>query len=361
MSSKKYIKNTIEDLNKLLLAVLTGQKDFDRVDNSYQKMRRRLTALAPLIGHLPDFLSSSDNLWALWNTHIKDTLPNYESRRKFIREKYENYYNNSLQQFGRNSFEQELILRDLAIEEQIGEGGFSVVYKAEHIVLEEPRAIKKLDPLFADEEGEIKALRRFSREVKILSNLNHPNIVKVYDAGLANENPYLIMEFLDGSDLETCIKRDGHIEEKCAVEIMLQILSAISSAHDMEIVHRDIKPKNVMWDEEKAVVLDYGAGQWLEHSLSTRMTTSPVGTVGYIANELFENPKLIEKNLDCYSVGVLYHYILTGHIPNVGSPTYYLEQMSIDSNVTNFILKAISPADERFKDGKEMLDALRIT
>jgi serine/threonine-protein kinase len=358
MSSKIYIKRNIEELYSLLTEVLTGRRNFDNENERYQKLRRRISALSSILGPLPQFLDTSDNLWTLWNTYIKSTLQSYESRRRFLKEKYKDYYDQLLNKIGTSSFEEEMIFRDIAIEEIIGEGGFGVVYKAEHIVLDELRAVKKLEPIFTDEEGEIKALRRFAREAKILSKLNHPNIVKVYDCGIAGENPYIVMEFIEGRNLEKCVNEDGFFEEQTALEIMKQVLAAISSAHSLGVVHRDIKPKNVMWDCKQAIVLDFGSGQWLEHTISTRMTTASVGTYGYIANELFENPTLLDKNLDCYSAGILFHYILTGHIPSTGKPQFYLEEEKIHKDVIDFILRSISPPNNRFKDGQEMLVVL---
>ena len=314
--------------------------------------------MSPFIGPLPNFLETSETLWELWNTHIKGKINDYESRRRFLAKEYKEYYDKRLASIAATSFEIQMILRDLAIEDVIGGGGFGVVYIAEHIVIDEFRAVKKLASLFADEEGEIKALRRFAKEVRMLSDLNHPNIVKVYDAGMAGEHPYIVMAYVEGMNLNKYLSENGVCNWKIAIQVMKQVLSAISCAHDIGIIHRDIKPSNVMWDGKRATVLDFGAGQWLEHTISTRMTTAPVGTYGYIASELFENPRLLHANLDCYSAGVLFHFLLTGRIPSTGDPKYYLAENSIQPDIVDFILKSISPSNTRFKDGGEMLVAL---
>lgn len=357
MSSKKYLEKNIDELYTLLEDSLTGGANFNNVNNKYEKLRYRLSTFASILGPLPDFVNNSNTLWDLWNIYIKGELTGYESRRKFLKVQYRDYYDNLLKRIGTKTFEQELMFRDIAIESKIGEGGFAVVYKAEHIVLEEPRAVKKLEPIFANEENEIKALKRFVRETRILSKLNHLNIIKIYDAGIAGENPYIIMEYAEGKDLEKWIAENGKFEEEIALEIMEQMLSAMAAAHNSEVIHRDIKPKNIMWNGQTAIVLDFGAGQWLEHTLSTRMTTAPIGTYGYIANELFHNPRLLNKNLDCFSAGVLFHYILTSRLPNSGDPTYYLT--GIRPEIINFIKQSISPPEIRFNDGQEMLLALR--
>lgn len=359
MSSKKYLEKNIEDMKTLLIEAATGRGgSFDSVNQVYARLRRRLTSLTVILGPIPQFLVDSATIWDFWNGYIKNKIPDYETRREFIRTEFTEYYANLLNNIGSRSFEEVLLLRDIAIGDSIGDGGFGVVYKGEHIVLEESRAIKKLEPLFATEDDEITALRRFARETRMLSKLNHPNIVKVYDAGIAGDHPYIIMEFVAGSNLSKHIDDFGVFEENSSLDVMKDVLSAVASAHQGGVVHRDIKPKNIMWTGNQAVVLDFGAGQWLEFSLSTRMTTAPIGTIGYIAPELYDDPSLLNKNIDCYSLGVLLHYLLTGRIPNTGNPSYYLEEKGISQQMINFIIKSISPPSIRFQDGVEMLNAL---
>lgn len=343
---------------ELLMAALTGT-NFDRLQTKYERLRRRLYSFKTLLGPPPEFLNNCDTLYDIWRSQVtRNNLNSYESRREFLRKNFKSHYENILSQNVDKSFEEELIYRDIALDNQIDEGGFGVIYKAEHIIFSEPRIVKKLEPIFATEEGEIVALRRFAREIKILSTLNHNNIVKIYDAGLASQYPYFIMEYIHGKNLEKLVRDSGVTSIEESIEIVSQILNAVSEAHKIEIIHRDIKPKNIMWNGNKAVLLDYGAGQWLEHRISTRMTTSVVGTVGYIADELFDDPTLLHKSLDCYSIGVLFHYLLTGHLPHSGDPTYYLKQSDINTEIQNFILKAISPITVRYQDGSEMLASL---
>jgi serine/threonine-protein kinase len=250
------------------------------------------------------------------------------------------------------------MFRDLVVVGQIGEGGFGVVYEAEHVVLDEKRAIKKLEPVFAERQYEEEALRRFSREVKILNRLSHPGIVKLYDAGIAGTYPFIVMEYVEGRNINEIISGDGLFEIEKAQKVMLLVLDAVASAHKAGVVHRDIKPTNIMWDGNRAVLLDYGASQWLEQQLSTRMTKTAIGTTGYIADELKENPTLLDPCLDCFSLGVVFHYLLTGRIPSTGDPTHYLEQNLVPKEIIELILRALSPMGKRFADGSDMLLAL---
>ena len=273
---------------------------------------------------------------------------------------YRNHYKPLLEHLESHSFEEDLMFRDLAVVKQIGEGGFGVVYEAEHVVLQEKRVVKKLEPLFANENDTVKALKRFSREAQILSSLTHPNIVRFFDAGMAGDYPFIVMEYIDGCNLDKMISNEGMFAPSKAHQIMIQVLEAVAAAHNAGVVHRDIKPTNIMWNGQRAVVLDYGAGQWVERRLSTRMTTTAIGTPGYIASELFENPQLLDPRLDCYSLGVVYHFILTGRIPATGDATYYMKSQGLGQDIQNFILKAIAPSQSRYSNGDEMHKALKL-
>jgi serine/threonine protein kinase len=317
-----------------------------------------LYALEPLIGPPPEFLQSSENLWALWHAHVKSKLPTYDSRREFLDEHYGKYYDARIAKLGGTSFEQELMLRDLAVLDEIGGGGFGVVYEAEHVVLKDSRAVKKLDPIFADAGEEEKALRRFSREAQVLDGLSHPNIVRFFDAGMAGEYPFIVMEYVEGENLKKVVDAEGPLQADDVIEVMHQVAHALAVAHDSGVVHRDLKPTNLMWDGKRAVVLDFGAGQWLERQLSTRMTTTVIGTSGYIADELMENPKLISPAIDCFSLGVVFHYLLTGRIPNTGNPAYFLEQGGVEKDIQNIILSAMAPSTKRYQRGAELFEAI---
>jgi tRNA A-37 threonylcarbamoyl transferase component Bud32 len=353
MSSIAYIRQLIEDTNTLLNSALTGTSFID-LNDEYIRFRKKILNLEPFLGQPPDFLSNADSLWDLWHKYIKNNYPNYQTRRDFVRMNFYDYYINIIDKFKYYPFEQELTFRDIYIEEEIDRGGSGIIYKANHLILDRPLVIKKLNPLFANESEEIIALRRFIREINILSSLHHPNIISVFDAGIAEGYPYIIMNYVDGKNLDKEIQLNGVMNIKVANCIIIQILDAICTAHQVGIIHRDIKPRNIIWNGEKITILDFGSGQWLEHILTTRFTSIPQGTIGYIAPELYDDPKLLNPNLDCYSVGILYHFILTGRTINTGDPKYFLKEKNIDENVIEFIIKTIAPPEIRFKDGMEM-------
>jgi len=358
MSSIRYIEQIVEQLGSLIRATWTGTRKFENVDDEYKSLRRRLYALEPIIGPPPAFLESAESLWDLWNSQVKNKIKTYDSRREFLDKYYTKHYEAVIKNLNTGTFEQEMIRRDLAIIKQIGEGGFSVVFEAEHIVLKDSRVIKKLEPIFAEDKDEEKALRRFAREAQILDKLHHSSIVRFFDAGMAGKHPFIVMEFIDGNNLNEFISDKGSQNSHIVLKIMKQIVEAVAGAHEFNIVHRDIKPTNIMWDGKRAVVLDFGAGQWLERQLSTRMTTTAIGTPGYIADELFQDPTLLTPTLDCFSLGVVFHYLLTGRVPSTGEPTHYLAEHKIEDEIQQIVIKALAPAEKRFANGAKFLSAL---
>jgi hypothetical protein len=361
MTSRLYIRRIVADLGDLVLNSITGGKKFEEVDTTYKSLRKKVIALKPILGDPPKFIARSESLWDLWNSYVKGTLKTYESRREFMRTEYFAHYDEKIAESPEDTFEDALVKRDLLLDQPLGSGGFGVVHGATHLVLGQRRAIKRLQPIFADQTDEEKALRRFSREAELLDNLHHKNIVRFFDAGIAAGSPFIVMEFVEGRNLQQIVNDDGPLETEGATEIVRQVAKGLSKAHTADVVHRDLKPTNVMWDETRAVILDFGAGQWLEQILSTRLTSSVVGTMGYIPEELLADPKALHPSIDCFSLGVIFHYLLTGRTPNIGDPTHYLSERSIPLKTRQVILKALAPLKMRYRDGAEMLAAVADT
>jgi len=127
--------------------------------------------------------------------------------------------------------------------EQLGGGGMAIVYKGRDTILNRMVTIKLLRPEYTSDEDFV---RRFRREAQSVASLSHPNIVSIYDVGRENHSHYLVMEYVDGEDLRSIIKRDGFLEPSRAVRIARQICDALDHAHENNIVHRDVKPHNIL-------------------------------------------------------------------------------------------------------------------
>ena len=141
------------------------------------------------------------------------------------------------------------------IEERIGRGGMGVVYRAQHMNLQRRAAIKIIAPEFADTKG---FRTRFIREARIAAALQHPNIVTVYDAGQSGETLYIAMQFIRGSDLGAILREEGRLRPYRAIDVCRQIASALDAAHGMALIHRDVKPGNVLIEGRRAYLTDFG-------------------------------------------------------------------------------------------------------
>ena len=198
-----------------------------------------------------------------------------------------------------------------ALLEKISEGGMSTIYRAYCNVLNRVVAVKILKQEFSNDE---EFLKKFNNEAKSAAALNHPNIVGVYDIGSDDDVSYIVMEFVDGKNIKQIINERGSFAEKGALEILRQICVALKAAHDQGIVHRDIKPHNIIIDENLNVkVTDFGIARIATSSTIT-YTSSVLGTVHYISPEQAKG-KFIDEKSDIYSLGVVMYEMVTGRVP----------------------------------------------
>ncbi len=197
------------------------------------------------------------------------------------------------------------------IEEIIGVGGMAVVYKAYDMVEDRVVAIKILKDEFASNE-EFK--RRFKNESKAIAVLSHPNIVKVYDVSFGDLIQYIVMEYIEGINLKEYIEKNSGLSWSEAVNFTIQILRGLQHAHDKGIVHRDVKPQNIMVLEDNTIkVTDFGIARFARNEAKT-ITDKAIGSVHYISPEQAKGDVTDEK-ADIYSVGVMLYEMLTGVLP----------------------------------------------
>ncbi len=197
------------------------------------------------------------------------------------------------------------------IQEIIGVGGMAVVYKAYDNVESRTVAVKILKEEFVSNE---EFIRRFKNESKAIAVLSHPNIVKVYDVSFGDLIQYIVMEYIDGITLKEFIERQGSLRWKDAVYFTIQILKGLQHAHDKGIVHRDVKPQNIMVLSDGTIkVADFGIARFARNEQRT-ITDKAIGSVHYISPEQARGEKTDEK-ADIYSVGVMLYEMLTGQLP----------------------------------------------
>ncbi|WP_195939823.1 Stk1 family PASTA domain-containing Ser/Thr kinase [Romboutsia sp. 1001713B170131_170501_G6] len=213
---------------------------------------------------------------------------------------------------------------------KIGDGGMAFVYEAKDRLLNRTVAVKVLRPEFVDDE---EFLGKFKREAEAVASLSHPNIVNVYDVGEDGKVHYIVMEFIDGQNLKEIIKNEGVLDEYTALDITKQIAMALSAAHRKGIIHRDIKPHNILISNEGRIVkvADFGIAKAVSNSTMTNIG-SIIGSVHYFSPEQAKG-KFVTSNADLYSLGIVLYEMLIGKVPFRGDSPISIALQHINDNL----------------------------
>ena len=262
---------------------------------------------------------------------------------------------------------------------QIARGGMSTVYAAVDTRLDREVAVKVMDPALAREP----AFRtRFEREARAVAKLNHPTLVNVFDQGVDEDYVFLVMELVEGGSLRELLKERGPMPPHAAIAVMQPMLNALAIAHAKGMIHRDIKPDNVLISDQHQVKLaDFGLVRAIDNAMgdATNATTSVngqvIGTVGYLSPEQVRGENLTQAS-DVYSAGILLFELLTGRTPFKGAspletamarisrpvPAPSTLMPDIPPEIDELVLRAChrDPA-QRFQDGSEFLQAVEDT
>jgi len=255
--------------------------------------------------------------------------------------------------------------------EKIGEGGMAVVYKAKDRLLNRYVAIKILRPEFTQDE---QFLDSFKRESQAAAGLQHPNIVSIYDVGRTGNINFIVMELVDGRPLSDFIKEKGHLDYKTTIDIAKQMASALSIAHKHQIIHRDVKPHNIMITSDGVAKLtDFGIARAVSNATMVADTSKIIGSVHYFSPEQARGAYVDERS-DIYSLGIVMFEMLTGRVPFDGETPVEVALKHINEDVPSpaKLVPGIPPAldkvvlkatdkyqTERYKSADEMLEALK--
>ena len=247
--------------------------------------------------------------------------------------------------------------------ERLGRGGFGMVHKYHHELLDIDFAVKLFEPLFVSNEENLEGEKRFFREAKILFSLNHENIVRVYDIGRYNGQPFIRMEYVDGQTMSDFVDKNGTVSFKRSLKPIIALLRGLKYAHELGVVHRDLKPSNFMVTNSGAFkIIDFGISAFLETEGYTKLTKTGEAVAGgaYTDPQLMENPKLRDVRSDIYSVGSIWYYLLVGHAPMGGDlKKNLLESGNATELEANIILKCISSKlDDRYRTCDDLLKIL---
>jgi serine/threonine-protein kinase len=264
------------------------------------------------------------------------------------------------------------------LESQLGEGGMGAIWRAEHLALGVPVAVKLIDPEISRDES---MLARFLREAKAAASLRSPHVVTVLDYGVDQALPFIVMELLEGENLRHRLKRVGRLGPSDTARILSHVARAVGRAHEAGIIHRDLKPENVFLvrndDDELAKVLDFGVakldqGEALPSATRTR-TGTLLGTPHYMSPEQVQGNKVVDHRSDLWSLGVIAFECMTGQRP-FDSPglgdlvlricTYPIPVPSslaaVPPGFDRWLLRALArDPNERFQSARELAESLR--
>jgi len=263
------------------------------------------------------------------------------------------------------------VLDNYRILERLGIGGMGVVFKAIHIKLDKIFAIKVISPGLAMNEHFIK---RFQTEAKALAKFEDPNIVRIYDLRSADDQWFIVMEYVQGSTLTDKILKDGAFHWLEALPIIKQVLSAIGHAHEASIIHRDIKPNNIMLNDKGTVkITDFGLAKDQSKTTHT-LSVASGGTLYYMSPEHVKGFSFIDARSDLYSIGMTFYEMLTGIVPfqNIKSDFDIRESIvrkefekprsinpTIPAELEMIVMRSISKnPDDRYQTADDMMQAI---
>ena len=254
--------------------------------------------------------------------------------------------------------------------ERIGEGGMSVVYKAKDKLLNRFVAIKILKPQFINDH---KFIDSFRRESQAAASMSHPNIVNIYDVGREGNIHYIVMELIEGKALSDCIKSQGPMPYPKVIVLSKQIAAALAFAHKNHIIHRDVKPHNVMITPNgTAKITDFGIAKAVNAATIVDNTDGIIGSVHYFSPEQARGGYVDEKS-DIYSLGIVMYEMLTGRVPFDGDNPVNIALMHINGEMVppSKLVEGVPPALEhiimkctdkypvnRFASAEELIEAL---
>lgn len=253
--------------------------------------------------------------------------------------------------------------------EKIGVGGMAIVYKAKDILLNRIVTIKVLREQFASDDDFV---RRFRREAQSAASLSHPNIVSIYDVGKDGDTEYIVMEYVEGQNLKELIREYAPLSSEQSINLALQIARAIRHAHEHNIIHRDIKPHNILVTADgRAKVTDFGIARAVSAATVTH-TGDIIGSVHYLSPEQAKGVQTNEQS-DLYSLGIILYELLTGKVPYDGETPIAIALKHLQENpvppsslnprisqeLENVILKAIAKSPERrYQTASELIQDL---
>ena len=357
MATKTELIDMLDEYKMGLLSKATsGTID----DKYYVQTRNTLLENASIKDQIPKFIKSCRSADE-FRRYMQSESSDYAGRRRLITESI-----NALIEYIEKHFEEEadpfLQIKQYKRIEEIGSGGFGSVFKYYNDCLDMDFAVKVYSPIFVSSDEQKDGERRFFREAKMLFQLNHTNIVKIYDAGRISEGPFIRMEYIEGYDLNGLQKKYGMLSFENSVKVIRPILNGLEYAHGKGIIHRDLKPSNVVFSTRERLfkIIDFGVSAFLDTENNTKLTKTGEAVAGgaFIDPLLQENPKLRDCRSDIYSIGAIWYWLLCGRAPHGSDMKAYLENAAphLVENQIEIVMKCLAGnLEDRFRDCRELM------
>lgn len=203
------------------------------------------------------------------------------------------------------------------LDELLGRGGMAEIYRATQLNIGKSVVIKVMHRSLSTQST---SLKRFQQECRVTAQIDHPNIVSVYDTGISeDQRPYLVMEFIDGESLRDRLSRDGVMDFALSAQILMAVCAGLDAAHQQGVIHRDLKPENIMLRNTQSrpdwvKIVDFGIARLKEGSDKLTKTGMTIGTMDYLAPEYLRD-QIIDQRCDIYALGIILYELITGHCP----------------------------------------------
>lgn len=349
------IVEVLEDYKRILIASATGGSV---TDNEFSEARQRLLSNPQIKDKLPTFTKVYRTPREFF-TYMQSMYSNYAGRRQFIAQEI----NPIIAHFEEGKGDIFNTLDSFSKNDIIDSGGYGVVYSYHHSVLDMDFAVKLFDPVFADTQAQSEGEKRFFREAKLLFSLHHDNIVQIYNAGYVEGQAFILMELVRGYNLIK-LREKYPLVFRQTLKPMIQILSGLGYAHSKGILHRDLKPTNVMFSESDKLfkIIDFGVSAYIEHENHTKLTKTGEQVTGglYIDPQLQSNPKLRDVRSDIYSIGAIWYFLLTGFAPSgYDMKDKLLKTSGITEDEVEIVMKCLAAdLDDRYSSCEELIEII---
>lgn len=350
--------NLIDVASNFKSGLLAKATDGEYSNNEFKSDMDKLLSDKRIEKMIPSFIRTCRNSDD-FRRGMQAKFQRYAERRSFIDAELEPIFQYLFSvQEGTDAFSSNVVSYELG--ERLGNGGFGAVHKYHHKLLDYDFAIKLFEPVFVSNEENLEGEKRFFREAKVLFQLNHKNIVRVFDIGRVEGQPFIRIELVDGYNLQEFVEKYSTVSFDRSLRPIKAILEGLSYAHKEGVIHRDLKPTNVMVTKDgQFKIIDFGISAYLETEKHSKLTKTGESVIGgaFTDPDLIDNPKMKDTRSDIYSVGAIWYYLLVGMSPAGGDIRQtLLKTDKVTPLQAEIILKCLSRGiDDRFNSCEEIM------